>query len=246
MGQLRRKAFIVGAEALAKEQRLPGVAKDKARLRAFLTSDNGGAWEPEEIDVLEKPAIPPLEGTPAPAFDFVLFYFAGHGYTHQGQTFLCVNDRQDVALDGLWLPAHRQLIILDSCRTRLPESQVVEGHEKTAGMLAGVPDFSYREKCRDLYDAMIMRAEKGRIVLFASAWDEAASESSRGGDFTFNLVTGATEWVVSARSDWKAASKVLTVQDAFTRADALMNHQLQNPEYWPGRRLFHFPLAVVP
>lgn len=243
MGQLRRKAFIVGAEAVAGEQHLPGVAKDKARLRTFLTSDNGGAWEREEIDLLEKPAFPPVQGSPAPTFDYILFYFAGHGYTQEGQTYLCVNDHQDVPLDNLWLSAHRQLIILDSCRTRLPETQAFEGHEKTSGVLAGVPDFSYRESCRDLYNAAIMRAEKGRIVLFASAWDEAANESARGGDFTFNLVTSAMDWIVTAR---KAAPKVLTVQDAFTRADSRMNRLLQNPEYWPGRRLFHFPWAIVP
>jgi uncharacterized caspase-like protein len=180
-----------------------------------------------------------------PAYDYVFFYFAGHGYTTNGDTYLCVSEVQEVALSELWLPAPRQLVVVDACRMVLRERvALLERIEKLAGVGA-LPDAAYRARCRALFDQGIARAEKGCIVMFASAYDEAAEEAPlQGGLFTHNLVTGVRARVASAKLAGNHG--ILSSREAFQIADGLMNHQLQNPEYRPGRRLNHHPFAVVP
>lgn len=245
MGALRRKAFIIGAEQLQGQDRLPGVRRDKERVLELLRSDNGGAWERGEIDVLERPYVHSLAETQARPFDYVFFYFAGHGYTtDDGDTVLCINENQSVALSNLWLPAARQLMVIDACRTVLREREVIPRRIEKVAQLARMRP--YRACCRALFDQVIMQAEKGRIIMFASAQDEAAGESAvRGGDFTYNLVTGICDWVDKDNGIGRAPS-VLTCREAFRLADARMDHQFQNPVFLPGRRQYHFPVAVLP
>ncbi|MCK6527775.1 caspase family protein [Myxococcota bacterium] len=244
MAQVARKAYIVGAAQLSGDDHLPGVKIDKVRMRAFLLSDHGGAWEPHEIDIQEKPFIPKHHGpAPSPVFDYVLYFFAGHGFTRSDDTHLCVNDHQDVALNSLLLSARRQLVIIDACRTPVPEPQVLT--EKMAkAVIAGTTDYHYRARCRALYDQSILAAEKGRTIVFACSPGESAGDSGIiGGHFTYNLVTGTESWIDRQRPP---GPHILHVPAAVRIAKSRLDPMLQNPVYEGGRRLFHFPFAVVP
>ena len=189
---LVRRAYIVGSKCIAGQNPLAGVPIDKARIYDFLLSNTGGAWRRDEIAVLGKPTVYRQEAPIELMFDYIVYYFAGHGFTSGGRMYLCINDHQYVPADALRFPARKVLIVVDACRVSIdePATELVK-----VGALAGIDEAAgplTRLLCRRAFDEAIDRADPGVVAVFSCAYNESAIESAtRGGRFTREFIHGA-------------------------------------------------------
>lgn len=238
-----RRAHIIGAEVIAGQPRVRGVQVDKARVRRFLMSDEGGAWREDEIEVFENPRlISGLRGV-APV-DFQLTYFAGHGFSEAGQPFVCLNNEQYVPVGALPVFANKSLTIIDACRNEIRDwAPLIEKRADFAGV-GGVGDLLYRMRCRHLYDAAIEEAESGATTLFASSYDESAWGTTHlGGLFTRHLIEGAEAWAAAPRRASSEAA-VLCANRAFLKAVDEIDAADQSPVGLTQQGSRHLPFAV--
>lgn len=244
---IRRHAYIIGAGNVSGETFLPGVGIDKQRMFSFLTSDEGGAWDDDEISVWEKPEFRVVDSRLLPQLDYQLFFFAGHGFTQNEKLFLCMNDRQDVAVDRLPIYAPKVLFIIDACRAVIRERPPMR---VKIGSLAGVgalPDWTHRLLCRRLYDFAIERADAGLTWMFSTGYDQTAADSEyRGGIFTNNLIQSTFGWIHGGGYQGVRHPQVLTVRRAFERTVNRMGDEEQDPELYSEQMYWHLPFAVLP
>jgi hypothetical protein len=206
------------------EHHLPGVRVDVQSYYDFLTADEGGAWEDEEIVMLDEPssvrAAPYLTG--GNRYDFTLICFAGHGgydfRRRKTQVFLTDGP---LDLESLRTGCARELIITDSCRTVIDELD--DQRSIIGGDFGYEPNGSRRRSCRALYDMGIARAEAGTTFMLACDIGEAADETPEGGgEFTQHLIDAGRRWAAAAGHSWRA-SGLLDVRDAFLLARDAMS-----------------------
>lgn len=245
---LRRRAILIGCGGEEdSEEHLPGVRVDLETYWNFLNSDEGGAWDEDEITVLEDPswglAAANLLG--GERFHFTLVSFHGHGAydPHRMKTQIQFGDGLLVDLVQLRTGSQRELILTDSCRTL--QERIPEGRIKIGADFGYEPNDQRRGSCRRLYDRGIARAEPGTSFVLGCGVGEAADESpDGGGEFSSALVGVCNAW--SATRVRSLASAVLTIRDAvgFTREVLSRRRVSQRPSYRGGRRQRHFPIAV--
>ncbi len=103
---MQRIAFIIG-DVDSVHGLLQGVTADHVNYRSYLTSNAGGAWSDDEIVDLGKPSRHELSQALAIGglSDYALVAFAGHGFCtrRSGDTYCCVNDRDEIPVWGLIL-----------------------------------------------------------------------------------------------------------------------------------------------
>lgn len=179
-------------------------------------------------------------------YDFQVTYFAGHGYTEDGEVMLCMNDSQDVPVRSLPVLAPKSLFIIDACRTVVRDLPRLIEKRADYGDIGALPELKRRLRARRLYDLGIKRAESGAAVMFASSYDESAwGGHFQGGYFTRNLIEGATNWGQAGLE----SPKLLSVAGAFQAAKSGVQYELrhrQNPEILTDQVIFHLPFAVRP
>jgi hypothetical protein len=98
-----------------------------------------------------------------------------------------------------------------------------------------------RIRSRRLFDFAVLKAEKGKIVMYSCDVDESAAESPMGGLFSGSLIAGAKSWSEQQRS--VATFSCWQAFQAAAEATTSASPQ-QHPQYRGGRRLWHFPFAV--
>lgn len=245
MSKLKRRAYIVRSTETANNDDLPGVLVDKRRVVEFLISSQGGAWRTDEISVCDDIGLFP---TDEPVFDYALLWFSGHGFIHSktGDTYIIMRDGRTLSVDKMNIASPRQTIVIDACRiVYLP---TIEEMYKGASLGALLDeDDDYRMRCRATYDAAILSAEKGRIIVYSCSPDESAGENARiGGFFTNAILESASEFKLRAGGLTQPTSDSLSIRDAVQLAKSRLDKRLQNPRIEGGRRLFYFPFAVFP
>ena len=161
----------------------------------FLTSNVGGAWDlEEEIIVLEDPTIEILgqiveDLTP----DFVLLIMIGHGATQGDRQLFQINASTIIQAGQLALDVHKQLVILESCRTH------TNGKIKTVDLNDRIPQFRNgglvrsprtKEDARNLYISVINECPNGLVICYPCNDNELAS----GYYFSFALLRRSFEW----------------------------------------------------
>lgn len=238
----KRLAFLVG-DANSMHGYLPGVSEDIQNVRRFLSSDYGGAFDASEMRRLAKPSKQQLKAALAEKADIMVFFFAGHGahLASRQQNLLTINDSEDVALEDLWFNAERQLLIIDACRTRLPEEAAAEFADRGLYAFAETKA-SARYANRELYNSRFIEAEEGRCVMYSCSVNQEAGETTSGGKFTTALLSSGDTW---ARQQIQWQSKVLDVSTAFEFAKYSIANLPQTPVLENGRRRKSFPFAVV-
>lgn len=242
---MNRKAIVVVAPQSTRYGNLPGAETDARNYQAHLNSAYGGAWEDSEIQILRNPSRAELNRALSGWLrtDLVLLAFSGHGYHASGrgldETRLILNDFEEIPVGEFTAGGIRELCVVDACRhvenvddrPLLRNAQLREAFERS----------DFRTRCRALYETRFEATETGRIELYSCALNESAGETRAGGRFTKALIESAAEWAISGLG---LGDHVIDTRTSFVTARSRVNPR-QHPEYWPGRRLHHFPFAVV-
>lgn len=243
---MRRVALLFGAASLPRQRFLRGVAPDLALLKWWLRSNAGGAWEDDEIFILDRPTRDQIRKHIefAGGADYAFVSFSGHGFSVDSlldNAHVCLLDG-DVPLQAICPASARSTVLVDACRTlELPDVL-----KKARDTLGGIEeDLADRAEYRNLFDAAVGICERGKIVMTSCSSDEAAAETPSGGLFTRSLVLNADAWANNARGKGLNVLSSSLAFDAAASATTLYEPQ-QHPEYSPGRRQRHFPLAVNP
>ncbi len=244
---MRRIAFIIGSPESAHGY-LQGVRADHTNYRAFLTSNTGGAWEHDEIHHLGSPSRTQLrlELNKGRSAEFAFVAFAGHGYCYaaNGETYVCINDTEDIPVWEFNTGAPRQVTSIDACRTFLQEElRKADGRTVLGADRSADP---YRVSCRRYYDQAIGEAEEGIEILYATSPGQAAEESETGGYFTSFMIRNSIQWAESNR-DGRGARAFAPVNNVLESAktEMIRRNLPQRPVGQYGRRIYHFPFAVA-
>lgn len=235
-----------------------GTSEDCDKWVEFLCSDTGGAWNDSEIVRLT--ANPSSTNVctaiaTAASYDYAIVAFSGHGKIEKEDgewiTKVLLNDNPNDT--KRWLPDYelrprspRGLVSIDSCRWDPTGQYRMKAANESVVNLSFSQYYEKREAHRKLFEDDLSKCERGTIMMYGCDFGEVAEDvHTRGGDpgglFTFSLLKAAIAW-----HDAPSNSGVYKVNKAFTEAFARVKvlRPLQNPQFEPGRRLGHFPLAV--
>lgn len=202
---MKRCLIIIGNQGTPnKGNFLPGVSRDVNNYLSFFKSDNGGAWENDEIvqevyDWTSAGLNSTIYRRRMEGLDYAVIVFAGHGYAlRNGETYFEFSDGDDVSLSTIksWFPAQKVLMIADSC-------QCFINLYREGGILREAlaqRQFSQRrDYLRNLYNSHIGSVPTGAFT-FASAVSsgESANDTSKGGLYSYNLLNVANDYVNDA------------------------------------------------
>ena len=199
--KIRRRALII--QNPGKPPREPyagGVLVDARAIKAFLKSNEGGAWEEEEIEVLDIDTniqeIQDYFAVQAETQDYQFILFAGHGdysqedgpmyYLWNGDEF---NHRwlEDLVGD---VPT---LLIADSCQVIIKLNE--GGPIASTRHFSSLSDSDRRREYREAFDKKLAELPRGMFVTAASTsiGEEARDDSRRGGLYTQSLLSACKE-----------------------------------------------------
>lgn len=247
---MKRKAFLIESAQLQGQDDLPGARIDISNWKNYLLSDEGGAWEPEEIQTFSKPSRTALLARLAQESltDYVFIAFSGHGFHIKGkdldESMICLNDTENVPVNAMNPGNPRCSFVIDTCRELLLEEAITTAF--AANEMIRSAEYRDRAAYRGIFDAAVQMAERGIIRLFACDVDEAAGESPRsGGFYTTSLIRCCIDWHHGAPT---GASRYYSTSSAHSCAAmrTTQRQPQQHPQYNGGRRNNHFPLAVKP
>jgi hypothetical protein len=241
-----RKAILIGSSEVLPE--LPGVEKDIERYYDFLISNNGGAWEGNEILVSLNEGISEisrkLDGFTNVDFAFVLI--AGHGefriYNNdpndsRSGTYYYITEADQIIVKKLFPRVLRSVIIVDVCREYVHIKDIKKSLRDSFFSSKESARLLSREHYRALYDKQIMTCSEARMVLYSCRPDQEAGDDGDGGVFSKALLT-------SYKDD--GLGRTLSIKDAFdyTKTYVSENHYPQVPVMLGGRGRMFFPFAI--
>lgn len=243
---MSRIAILIESSQLKGHDDLPGARADVINFKKFLLSDFGGAWEEDEVKILNSPSKGKVEEllTYFHYKDYAFISFSGHGDHVRGkdidETRVCLNDNEEMYVFQLIPKNPRCLVIIDSCRG----ITYTEKEEKTAALFEMRASVDYRRRinCRRIFDEAVSKAERGNIIMYSCDIGESADESNKGGYFSRALVDCSENW---ANGQWMS-SRIYLTNNAFQCAseNTTRRSPQQHPQFKPGRRMNHFPFAV--
>ena len=212
---------------------LPSTSKDLLDFYTYLTSPQGGAWEPttEIISMVDKPVseISDVLSKIRGQYQYVVIYFTGHGGTESG-TILEVNPQNERLLEPEILGLSRkQINILDCCRSSVSGGVAIyESHDSITD--------DVRNVVRQEYDELIENSAEQQVLIY-SCEEGKPSYSLPGGNSIF------TKCLLDASEDMLKTTDVVRIYDVFALAaqqTALAAKKLlveQHPEIVPAKCL---------
>lgn len=184
---MKRKAVLIG-----NANGLTGVTKDLERIKSFLLSNMGGAWNNNEIVVLpystKEKVDNAVNSIKDGGIDFSIVYFSGHG-GYKRETVLQLSDYSTISENNLIGLSSRQITIFDCCRSISHERKDVE-------LSATFESFSdnQRDWYREIYDKRIIQAIPQQVRLYSCAVGEISNDTSNGGVYTNALMQAAKQY----------------------------------------------------
>lgn len=246
---MKRHAILIASPKLKNHKDLPGTLVDVKNVKQWLLSNQGGAWESEEIKTFTNPSydelMPHLKHQVG--CDYVFNLFAGHGYMvkvdYSAETVACLRDGVDLRVKMLNPGNKRCSIIADCCRglhVKIPPELVLEESIRAKYAAKAMDD---RARYRALFDKHVVAAEEGALYFYSCGKNQtAADDDDRGGLFTFNFLRAAKEW--ASRQSANATMQINRTFEAAKARTTQMEPQ-QHPEMGAVRRNTFFPFAVT-
>lgn len=190
-----RKAIIITSPGASSSHPnyLAGALLDARHIIAYLHSSVGGVWNRNEIRVLQNPNVEVVVNEfSCTNVDYLLVYFAGHGFHNGIQTMLQINEREVLGEKALSGCAKRQLTIIDACRIKIPRSfglgDPITESEKH-------PITIDKDEARACFDRAINHAPEEYHTLYACDVGQTSKESTtEGGHFTTALLQSSWNW----------------------------------------------------
>lgn len=143
----------------------------------FLNSNAGGAWDEDEIIVLNEPKISDLESLIADLKpEYALMVFIGHGATQDDHQLFKLNRETIVKPGQFTFDVDKQLIIVESCREVVEDIAFADIKDK-------IPKYKYggyirghlsRETAQGLFYNQLEKCENGIVICFACSKNESA------------------------------------------------------------------------
>jgi len=242
---LSRSALLIGNPGEETSTKYcPGVLADMKRYETFFLSPLGGAWRKDEIKVFKQPTRNIVEQyiRLINTFDYAVIIFCGHGWHSNSQgSMIELNSSEDISVAKLREGASKQILILDSCRTKGPEV-LQESMRKFAEFRT-----LDSQRSREYFDKHIEKCETGLILINSCAIGETAGENSSGGYFSFSLVE-ETKARIDRQEPNQAQPYVVDIAEAFRFAKdkvLVLSNERQHPEIEKGRRNYFFPFGIL-
>lgn len=244
---MKRLAVLTEASTVTGHQTILGCKRDVANMKKWLLSDVGGAWNPDEVHVINNVYEFEIKGLKdkMDKADYVLSSFSGHGgivengYGHQTQMIL-MGDGQEIPLERLFCEARKQVIICDACReiTKL----VYEKKALMESVTANFAETKSRQYYRAAFDDALKNSPDGWIYLYACSPGETTGDDEKnGGWFTDALLIQAWEFASSGRG-----KDILAIENAFELARAYVKTKFRTTPWkaTSSRTGLYFPFAV--
>jgi hypothetical protein len=248
MLDMNRKALIIGSPDGDGEKHLPGVEKDLVEYKSFLKSPLGGAWRENEIVILNDPGKAEVSSalTALKKADYSLVVFSGHGYV-DGETKSTIVELKNGSLNSntLRIGAPKHVLILDSCRVVIELAKLLAFDEALVKKMAPSLD---PEQCRLYYDKRIEECASALVVLFACSEGETAADTSRGGRYSYSLISTAKNWLTSSSTNTASEYAILSIVGAHNKAYESVQQlsgNRQTPDIEKPRCDKYFPFAVI-
>lgn len=243
---MKRAAILIEASAVPGQKFLPGAVKDLNIMKDWLTRNEGGAWEPSEIQTLSNPKwsdlLPRLNL--CKTVDYFFLAFSGHGdhlkvgSSSVSRIMLTATDLIEVT--KLNVGFNKGVFLFDSCREVVTMmSLATESIETRVKKFASATP---RATFRKLYDEQIASAAPGVISMYSCAQGSVAGENADGGYFTAGLIGAGNAWALA-----KTPAGVLSLDKAFGQAveNVHVLDSTQNPVMEGSiRRSIFYPFAV--
>lgn len=244
---MKRFALIVKGSVEERIDDPPGITADVNNLVDWLRSNEGGAWELEEIYPLRSPTWENLRDTYLPvasSADYSLLAFFGHGRgatDNKNEMLLRINKEQEISLSDFSASTRRSLRLIDGCRQVVPE-EFLEGVTKTAAAPQIRMDI-LRGKHRDLFDSAIEKSGAGVVTLYSTAPGMNAYGTLNGGRFTSSVISAAQIWTMIGYHP----PRVMEIEEVFKEADHLTRRlePAQSPDFKGTDGAGGFPFAVI-
>lgn len=136
----------------------------------FFRSAAGGAYDNNEIVFLDEPKVTYLESLiDNEPLDFGIIVYIGHGANQDNQQIFQLNDVEIFKPGQFTLNSNKQIIILESCRTKTIDLPIVDLSDKIPkfanGGIVRVPLTT--DQSREIYDSHIRRCESGIMICYA-------------------------------------------------------------------------------
>jgi hypothetical protein len=240
-----RKAFLIGSPMIEeKTGYLRGVTPDIVNMNNHLSSNEGGAWEDNEIKLFENPTRKELHDAMLGQYDFVIIQYSGHGfeYTSSGTT-LNINPYETVSLNDIhsWITCPKRYYFLDCCR-----GIVVEELKKSTGFFSAMEsDVSYiRKAYRRKYNSIIISCETGTSIIYSCGLNESADEDDdgSGGIFSLSYFNSANSINNVPKDKYYCIQSIFNMAVERMKADYPMADQ--NPTMKAERRNRYFPFLI--
>lgn len=250
---MTRKALIITnpGEANDPEHYCEDVFIDVANYEQYLRSPLGGAWEPYEIDKVNRPTCTEVRMKIAglAMTDYTMVIFCGHGYIdgRTGNTILEL--KQGENLDSLELRtcSKKRTVLLDCCRKVVP-MELLEKAELRAAYAFAEPELN-RQACRRTFDEQLTRCSNGIIVGYACSPEQVAGgHPTRGGYYSSSLIGASFSWFEGKKGGWRIFSDQRSIVSIHTDSvPRVARHSggTQTPIMEKPRSEPYFPFAVV-
>lgn len=266
---MKRRAIIIGNMGIEKSKisrYIEGVQDDLVNFYQFIRSDNGGAWNTDEVFFCKPNAINRselinliLEERNKGEVDYWMLFFSGHGWADKkGESYLevCPSEKGDcdISLTELVkaLGPTRVLLITDACRAvpifesggKLPRMKYFSDTEKE--------ETDYRKACRKLYCDKIRLLPLGTVYKgFSCTFGETSSDSGvYGGEYIHAVIDAAYRCINHEKS--KVSGDERFELYAYPLVHSLAKQVVvnktqgtQNPVY-AGPKTWQPPFCVIP
>lgn len=210
---IMKRTLILIANTGTPDNPAYGARKDIDDYRNFFRSDEGGAWEENEILTFYSTDEEPLTKTflldtilecQKNGTEYFLIVFCGHGgATSKGESFFELSPDEICELGTLKaiLYPFKYTLIADSCRSI---ELLKEGGRMPAihTFSQVVSDSPYRKLCRDCYNRIIAESSSSAYTIcYAAALDETAQDLGRthGGWFSQTLLNTVSQRIPMLR-----------------------------------------------
>lgn len=245
---MNRAVILIGNQDVG-ENFLAGVSQDLYHYSRFFKSENGGAWENDELFISTNCTVSDLEISIRNLIkrrtEYFLIVFSGHGFEMDGEAYLELRPNEELPLRILqeWLKPVKSLIITDSCREEI-HRRCDYGYARIAynACIFQSGERIPRRRYREAYNSMIMSLEPGHCtVITAAGHDECVNETSSGGVYSNALMKQS---ISLAHRDMTCVYDIKEIHERVAREIIHLSNRHQFPQFYSTSDS-HFPPFVV-
>jgi len=238
---MKRKAVLIGCSP--PQNPCAKVNSDVSLIKDILLSLWGGAWQDDEIQIVDTPTASEITKHIewAKGADYSIVYFAGHGQIRKGrfpwkETHVQTHDMKFLPESDLNPGTPWCSQIFDCCRG-IDESILIEKFASTK--LSTLKGKFETTVAKTHYNLKLSACEKGVCRLYSASSGQSAT--TKPNTFTELLHRGIIDWL---NSDCKYDITLNNLFEYIDFSTLKTDEGQQKPEYNGGRRLNHFPLVI--